>query len=47
MATRKLFATHSGRVAREQDLIIVAEFLGVEKERWLNETSEDLSGPSS
>ena len=46
VATRK-FATHSGRVAREKDLIIVAEFLGVEKERGLNETSEDLSGPRS
>ena len=40
VATRK-FAPHSGRMARAKDLIIVAEFLGVEKDRWLNETSED------
>ena len=47
VATRKFFATHSGRLARETDLICVAELLGAEKVRGLNETSEDLSGPSS
>ena len=47
MATRKFIAILSGRLARETDLICVAELLGVEKVRGLNETSEDLSGPSS
>ena len=47
VATRKFFATHSGRLARETDLICVAELLEVEKVRGLNETSEDSSGPSS